>query len=64
MEFFSPKLKKLFYFRRELAKPEEQTKKSSLEKFFVSYDVFTTFIAVKHRKILCETKMQHRDVTL
>ena len=62
MELSGRKLKKLLYFRRELAKPEKQTKKSALKKFLISYDVFTIFTAVKHREIPCEVKMQHRHI--
>ena len=64
MELSSPKLKNFVYFRRELAKPELQTKKFALKKFLVSYDVSATFTPVKHREILCEAKIQHRDITL
>ena len=39
-------------------------KKSALETFHVSYDVFTIFATVKHRETPCEVKMQHRDKKL
>ena len=57
-------LKNFIYFRRELAKPEKQTKNSDLKKFLVPYNVFAIFTAVKHRKIPCEAKMQHKDIIL
>ena len=63
MELSSLKLKKLLYLRRELAKLEKRTKKSSLKKFFVSYDAFVIFTSVKHKEIFCEAKIQHRDTT-
>ena len=53
--FLAPSLKNFLYFRRELAKPEKQTKKPALKKFLVSYDVFTIL-----QQILCEAKIQHR----
>ena len=39
-----------------LQRPEKQTKKSSLKKFLVSYNIFAIYTAVKHREILCEKK--------
>ena len=52
-----------------LQRPEKQTKKSSLKKFLVSYNIFAIYTAVKHREILCEKKkqqqeQQHLDITL
>ena len=38
----------------------ETLKKSALKNFFVSYDIFTIFTAVKYREVPCEAKIQHR----
>ena len=51
-------LKRFLYFRRELVKSEKQTKKSALEKFLVSYDVFAMFTLVEHIEIPCEAKIK------
>ena len=59
MELSSTKLKKLVIFQEQLRKLENQTKKSALKTFLISYDVFTNFTAVKHREIPCEAKIQH-----
>ena len=47
-----------------LQRPEKQTKKSSLKKFLVSYNIFAIYTAVKHREIICEKKTTARTTTL
>ena len=49
MKLSNLKLKKLLYFRSELAKPQKQTKKPPLKKFLVSYNVFVIFKSVKQK---------------
>ena len=58
IEVCTPKLKILLIFLilLILPKPKNQTKKSALKKFLVSYGVFTVFTSVKDREIPCEAK--------
>ena len=61
--FLAPSLKTFLYFRGELRKSGKQ-KLFTLKILLVSYDVFAIYATVKHRKIPCEAKIQHRDITL
>ena len=49
MERSSLKLKKPLMFQDETCNAWKTNKKSSLNKFLVSFDVFVIFTAVKHR---------------
>ena len=48
--------KNFLHFRRELAKPKKQTKKSSVKQFLISCDVLRIFTAVNQRVNPCEAK--------
>ena len=50
------KLSKASYISGELARLKKQTKKSSLKKFLICYNVFAIFTSVEHMEIPCETK--------
>ena len=62
MELSSLKLKKLLFFRRELAKAWKTNKKGLPWRNFLSLinNAFKIFTAVKHRKIPSEAKLQYR----
>ena len=55
MEFSSPKLKKLLLFQEGTYRTWTWNEISAPKKFLDSWDGFVIFIAVKHRKILCES---------
>ena len=49
-DFLASNLKNFLYFKKQLAKPEKETKKSALKKLLVCYDAFAIFTAVKRRR--------------
>ena len=57
MELSSPKLKKLFIFQERACKAAKTNKKSALNKFLVSCEIFVTFAVVKHREIFREANL-------
>ena len=63
-EIFQPQAWKTLIFQKGTCNPEKQTKKSALENFLVSYDIFAISTAVKHREIPCEAEIHHRDITI
>ena len=63
MKLSNPKLKNLLVFQGRTSKVWK-TKTVCSEDTSCLYDVFAIYATVKHRKIPCEAKIQHRDITL
>ena len=61
MELYSNKIRN--FSGGSLQSLKNKQKNPALKKFFVSYDVFAIFTAVKHKEIPCETKIEHKDIT-